>query len=71
MTASGLRASGVSDKARKVRVSYMASRDKISAWPRISIQAVLACKRGRAVKFLSATNRINPHFISHLQPIMV
>jgi TRAP-type mannitol/chloroaromatic compound transport system substrate-binding protein len=35
---------GKSDKARKVHDSYMAFRDKISAWSRISIQAVLEAR---------------------------
>jgi len=37
---------GKSDKARKVHDSYMAFRDKISAWSRISIQAVLQAREG-------------------------
>jgi TRAP-type mannitol/chloroaromatic compound transport system substrate-binding protein len=37
---------GKSDKARKVHDSYMAFRDKISAWSRISIQAVLEARAG-------------------------
>src|SRR3984957_19091540 len=35
-----------SDKARKVHDSYMAFRDKISAWSHISIQAVLEARAG-------------------------
>ena len=35
-----------SDRARKVHDSYMAFRDKISAWSRISIQAVLEARAG-------------------------
>ena len=35
-----------SDKARKVHDSYMAFRDKISAWSHISIQAVLEARTG-------------------------
>jgi TRAP-type mannitol/chloroaromatic compound transport system substrate-binding protein len=37
---------GKSDKARKVHDSYAAFRDKISAWSRISIQAVLEARAG-------------------------
>ena len=37
---------GKSDKARKVHDFYMAFRDKISAWSRISIQAVLEARAG-------------------------
>jgi len=37
---------GKSGNARKVHDSYMAFRDKISAWSRISIQAVLAARQG-------------------------
>jgi TRAP-type mannitol/chloroaromatic compound transport system substrate-binding protein len=37
---------GKSDKARKVHDSYTAFRDKISAWSRISIQAVLEARQG-------------------------
>jgi TRAP-type mannitol/chloroaromatic compound transport system substrate-binding protein len=37
---------GKSDKARKVHDSYMAFRDKISAWSRISIEAVLQAREG-------------------------
>jgi TRAP-type mannitol/chloroaromatic compound transport system substrate-binding protein len=37
---------GKSDKARKVHVSYTAFRDKISAWSRISIEAVLEARQG-------------------------
>jgi TRAP-type mannitol/chloroaromatic compound transport system substrate-binding protein len=37
---------GKSDKARKVHDSYMAFRDKISAWSRISIEAVLGARAG-------------------------
>jgi TRAP-type mannitol/chloroaromatic compound transport system substrate-binding protein len=35
---------GKSDKARKVYESYTAFRDKIAAWSRISIQAVLEAR---------------------------
>ena len=35
-----------SDNARKVHDSYMAFRDKISAWSHISIQAVLEARAG-------------------------
>jgi TRAP-type mannitol/chloroaromatic compound transport system substrate-binding protein len=35
-----------SDKARKVHDSYMAFRDKISAWSHISVQAVLEARTG-------------------------
>jgi len=37
---------GKSGNARKVHDSYMAFRDKISAWSRISIQAVLGAREG-------------------------
>src|SRR6516164_11544626 len=37
---------GKSGNARKVHDSYMAFRDKISAWSRISIQAVLEARQG-------------------------
>jgi TRAP-type mannitol/chloroaromatic compound transport system substrate-binding protein len=37
---------GKSDKTRKVHDSYMTFRDKISAWSRISIQAVLEARAG-------------------------
>jgi TRAP-type mannitol/chloroaromatic compound transport system substrate-binding protein len=37
---------GKSDKARKVHDSYTAFRDKISAWPHISVQAVLEARTG-------------------------
>jgi hypothetical protein len=37
---------GESDKARKAHDSYTAFRDKISAWPHISIQAVLEARAG-------------------------
>jgi TRAP-type mannitol/chloroaromatic compound transport system substrate-binding protein len=37
---------GKSEKAHKVHDSYMAFRDKISAWSRISIQAVLEARTG-------------------------
>jgi TRAP-type mannitol/chloroaromatic compound transport system substrate-binding protein len=35
-----------SDRARKVHDSYMAFRDKISAWSRVSLQAVLEAREG-------------------------
>ena len=37
---------GKNDKARKVHESYTAFRDKVSAWSRISIQAVLEARTG-------------------------
>jgi TRAP-type mannitol/chloroaromatic compound transport system substrate-binding protein len=37
---------GKSDGARKVRDSYTAFRDKISAWSRVSLQAVLEARQG-------------------------
>jgi TRAP-type mannitol/chloroaromatic compound transport system substrate-binding protein len=37
---------GKSDKARKVHDSYIAFRDKISAWSHISVQAVLEARTG-------------------------
>jgi hypothetical protein len=37
---------GKSDKTRKVHDSYAAFRDKISAWPHISIHAVLEARTG-------------------------
>ena len=37
---------GQERQARKVHDSYMAFRDKISAWSRISLQAVLEAREG-------------------------
>jgi len=37
---------GKSDKARKVHDSYVAFRDKVAAWSRVSLQAVLEARQG-------------------------